>query len=96
MLYNIVYDIVYNTPNRAGEGAVPSRHRVPGTDMFMLPRDLLDDEDEDRELGTPDPNDDADLDLDGGAPGRADPLDPLANFLKELKVCERSFLHVRT
>ena len=85
MLYDTVYDIVYNTPNWAVEGAVPARHRVPGTDMFMLPRDLQEDEDEDRYLGTPDPNDDADLDLDGGAPGRADPLDPLANFLKELK-----------
>ena len=55
MLYDIEYDILYDTPNRAGEGAVPSRHRVPGTDMFMLPRDLLGNEDEDRELGTPDP-----------------------------------------
>ena len=51
----------------------------------MLPRDLLEDEDEDRDTGTPDPNDDADLDLGGGAPPRADPLGPLANFLKELK-----------
>ena len=51
----------------------------------MLPRDLLEDEDEDRDTGTPDPNDDADLDLGGGAPQRADPLGPLANFLKELK-----------
>ena len=68
MLYDIEYDILYDTPNRAGEGAVPSRHRVPGTNMFMLPRDLLEDEDEDRDLGTPDPNDDADLDLDGGGP----------------------------
>ena len=85
MLYDIVYNIVYNTPNRAGEGAGPSLHRVPGTDMFMFPRDLLVDEVEDRDPGTPDPNDNADLDLDGGAPGRAYPLDPLANFLKELK-----------
>ena len=76
--------MVYYTPNWAGEGAVTSLHRVPGTDMFMLPRDLLEGEDEDCDPGTPDPNDNADLDLDGGAPGRADPLDPLANFLKEL------------
>ena len=49
----------------------------------MLPRDLLEDEDEDHDPCTPDPNDDAYLDLGGG--GGADPLDPLANFLKELK-----------
>ena len=53
--------------------------------MFMLPRDLLEDEDEDCYPGTPDPNDDSDLDLGGGAFPRADPLDPLAKFLKELK-----------
>ena len=35
--------------------------------------------------GPTEPNDDADLDLGGGSPPRADPLDPLANFLKELK-----------
>lgn len=69
----------------AVSGAVPSRHRVPGTNMYMLPHDLQDDEDEDRDPGPTDPNDDADWDFGGGAPPRADPLDPLANFLKELK-----------
>lgn len=51
----------------------------------MLPRDLLYDDDEDRDPGPTDPNDDADWDFGGGASSRADPLDPLANFLKELK-----------
>ena len=62
----IVYDIVrnLNTPNRAGGDAVPSRHRVPHTGMFMLPRDLQEDEDEDGDPCTPDPNDDANLDHD--------------------------------
>ena len=36
-------------------------------------------------IGPTDLNDDADLDLGGEAPSRAGPLDPLANFLKELK-----------
>ena len=47
----------------------------------MLPRDLLEDEDEDCDPCPTDPNDDADLDLGEDAPPRADPLDPLANFL---------------
>ena len=81
MRYTIRYRIAY----WAGEGAVPSQHRVPGTDRFMLPRDLLEDEDNDRDPGPTDPNDDADLDHGGGAPPQASPLDPLANFLKELK-----------
>ena len=51
----------------------------------MLPRDLLEDEDNDSDPCPTDPNDDADSDLGGGAPPRANPLDPLANFLKELK-----------
>lgn len=89
MVYYIVYDIYSLNYTlyivRAGAGSVPSRHRVPGTDMYMLPRDLQDDEDEDRDPGPTDPNDDADWDFGGGAPPRADPLDPLANFLKELK-----------
>ena len=45
----IVHDIVRNTPNWAGGDAVPSLHRVPGTDMFMLLRDLQEDENEDRD-----------------------------------------------
>ena len=72
-----------HTTPQAGD-AVPVRHRAPGTDIFMLPCDLQEDEDKDHDPGTPDPNDDADLDHGGGAPARADPLDPLANFLKEM------------
>ena len=38
-----------------------------------------------RDFGPPDPNDDADLEHGGCAPARADPLDPLANFIRELQ-----------
>ena len=76
--------ISYVIENRAGGYAVPSVHRVPGTDMFMLPRDLQQEEEE-RDFGPPDPNDDADLEHGGGAPARADPLDSLANFIQELQ-----------
>ena len=59
-------------------------HRVPGTNVFMQPRDLFEDEDE-GDHGAPDPNDDADWEHGGGAPSRADPLDPLSDFIKELQ-----------
>ena len=80
----IVCDIVRNTPNGAGGDNVPSRHRVPGTDIFILPQDLQEDKDGDRDPCTPGPNDDADLDHGRGAPARANPLDPLSNYLKEM------------
>jgi hypothetical protein len=50
----------------------------------MQPRDLFEDEDE-GDHGAPDPNDDADWEHGGGAPSRADPLDPLSDFIKELQ-----------
>ena len=52
--------------------------------MFMLSRDLQQDEGEDHH-GPPDPHDEANFELGGGAPAWADPLDPLANFIKELE-----------
>ena len=79
MYYTILY-IILGRWGRSSFTATGAWHC-----MFMLSRDSLEDEDEDRDPCTSDPNDDADLDLGGGAPPRADPLDPLANFLKELK-----------
>ena len=52
--------------------------------MFMLPRDFQQDEREDDHC-PPDPHDEADFEHGGGAPARADPLDSLANFIKELQ-----------
>ena len=49
----------------------------------MLPRDLQQDEEE-CEYGPLDPHDDADFVHGGEAPARADPLDPLANFIKQM------------
>ena len=50
--YDILYDIVYNIGQVREHWRSPSLHRVPGTDIFMFPRDLLEVEDEDRD---PDP-----------------------------------------
>ena len=76
--------ISYVIENLGGGYAVPSVNSVLGTDMFMLPRDLQQEEEE-RGFGPPNPNDDADLEHGGGAPARAYPLDPLANFIQELQ-----------
>lgn len=68
------------------QASIPSSHRVPGADMYMLPRDLQGDVD-DGDFGPPDPNDDADFG-DGGIPGgvrnRADLQDQLADFIRQL------------
>ena len=50
----------------------------------MLPRELQHEEGA-GDYGPPDPEDDADFQHGGGAPARADPLDPFANFIKELE-----------
>ena len=57
-------------------------HPVPGTNMFMLPGDLQQEEEE-GDNGPTDPNDDANFEHGWGVPAWADPLDPspLANFI---------------
>ena len=52
--------------------------------MFMLPDGFQEDEGED-DHGPPDPHNEADFEHGGDALAQVDPLDPLANFIKELQ-----------
>ena len=97
MVDDIVYEIVYyviscNIPIRAGGYTIPSVHQVPATawhghvhaiSRFTTQGRFLEAE---GDYGPPDPDDDADFKHGGGeCHAQADPLDPLADFIKELK-----------
>lgn len=57
---------------------------MQGAEIFLLPCDLQGEEEEGK-YSPPDPYDGAEIEHGGAAPARAGPLDPLANFIKELE-----------
>ena len=92
--FHIVNNVFWNKKYQANGVPIPFAYLVPGADMFMLPRDLQHDEEEDdhglliRMLPP--------ISSMVGAPPRADPLDPLANLMICLhQGAARSILYVR-